>query len=1199
MRPIHLTFSGLHSYREPVTVDFDDLGRYGLFGIFGKIGSGKSTLLDAITLALYGLVDRVTTRSRKGLVHLGSTRCEVRFRFAVDSRSGPEIYEVHRAYRDEDGVAQRVASRFVKFGPGEGLAGRLVLAEKETDVNLAVAEVVGLGPEDFMRAVVLPQGRFLQLLHLKGQERRQMLQRIFRLQAYGERLRHQVRDRQEDARSRLAAIRGELLGLGDASPAAVRAAEARAVASRMERNRAEAELSVAKAAHDAIVRSREHHRRRTEAETELAAHLVSAGDIADRLARTDAASRFRPLIGPATRWREAIDRLRSLTLHAETTARVAVEAEGVEAAALRRLDEARAARDSQDPALARTLLRLEEVARFEAERAVERERLEVASTELEAAIVASVEAEGAFTAAKETCARLEVERRKLKREYTKCRVSAEERDGVGRAARAADRVLAVRRQVDEAQREETAGRAQLDRAEVEAVAAEETVRRLLDVLESTRAAQVLADADPERLSPEAHAASVAELAQLEKRIARAERSRSTLREAVVRHETAITVRDESERVVALAAAERKATLEVVRGADRALREAENALTLARTRAAAADLARTLAAGVPCAVCGSPHHPAPASAAGDLPEAPVEAHRTGRERAVRRHEDALAAHARALAERDAAVVTERATAEAVEAAEVALLGLGGCTPEDADRVRARLDGHLAATLRLERAREAVGAAAMEVERGSAPLAAARATRDAARNDLSRSRAAREARTTEAGEAWAAFDRERGSLTLFDVPSAIAGLEARDRRAEELLHTTEANDVAHTDAQHRAEVSRTEVDRLREAGSRLRDRQDQATARIGTLEARITAETGGEPTSVVAQRLRQQREALASEVEVSEADWRAAGRNRDDRGRDRAAADAEVGAATTEGAVSLRGLIRASAVVVPELATLADPARIVLVDQLLADQPDDETLAGWQREAADWQDRRVTLQARVSALSEPDDAPLPDDATCELVQRQFEGCTERAEATRDQAVAAHRSLEELLSKADRHAELLTTGDTLDQELTRLEELTQLLRGDRFVEFVANDHLAELTARASAHLAELTGGRYGLELDGELAFVIRDEDAGGAQRPVHTLSGGESFLTALALALALSTKVQERSARPLGFFFLDEGFGTLDPEALERVMNAIERLRDGSRLIGLISHVPAIRERVPRYLWVHPPEGGAGSTLEMRDN
>ena len=105
----------------------------------------------------------------------------------------------------------------------------------------------------------------------------------------------------------------------------------------------------------------------------------------------------------------------------------------------------------------------------------------------------------------------------------------------------------------------------------------------------------------------------------------------------------------------------------------------------------------------------------------------------------------------------------------------------------------------------------------------------------------------------------------------------------------------------------------------------------------------------------------------------------------------------------------------------------------------------------------------------------------------------------------------------------------------------------------------------------------------------------------RPVHTLSGGETFMASLALALALSTQVQARSQHPLEFFFLDEGFGSLDAEALDRVMGAIESLRDDARTIGLISHVPAVRERVPRYLEVSGPgrDGTTGSSLTVRDN
>ncbi|MBT3218098.1 MAG: hypothetical protein HN348_03330 [Proteobacteria bacterium] len=71
-----------------------------------------------------------------------------------------------------------------------------------------------------------------------------------------------------------------------------------------------------------------------------------------------------------------------------------------------------------------------------------------------------------------------------------------------------------------------------------------------------------------------------------------------------------------------------------------------------------------------------------------------------------------------------------------------------------------------------------------------------------------------------------------------------------------------------------------------------------------------------------------------------------------------------------------------------------------------------------------------------------------------------------------------------------------------------------------------------------------------------------------------------------------------RPLEFFFLDEGFGTLDSQTLDRVLNAIDDLRDRGRMLGLISHVSAVRERLPRYLEVTPPTQFAGSSLTVVD-
>ena len=127
-------------------------------------------------------------------------------------------------------------------------------------------------------------------------------------------------------------------------------------------------------------------------------------------------------------------------------------------------------------------------------------------------------------------------------------------------------------------------------------------------------------------------------------------------------------------------------------------------------------------------------------------------------------------------------------------------------------------------------------------------------------------------------------------------------------------------------------------------------------------------------------------------------------------------------------------------------------------------------------------------------------------------------------------------------------------------------------------------------------MTKGRYVLEIDDNLNFVIRDNYNGGLRRSIKTLSGGETFLTSLALALALSSQIQLKGSAPLEFFFLDEGFGSLDSELLDIVMESLEKLHSEKLSVGIISHVEELKNRVPVKLLVTPNDGGNGSKISI---
>ncbi|WP_058486850.1 AAA family ATPase [Defluviitalea phaphyphila] len=160
-----------------------------------------------------------------------------------------------------------------------------------------------------------------------------------------------------------------------------------------------------------------------------------------------------------------------------------------------------------------------------------------------------------------------------------------------------------------------------------------------------------------------------------------------------------------------------------------------------------------------------------------------------------------------------------------------------------------------------------------------------------------------------------------------------------------------------------------------------------------------------------------------------------------------------------------------------------------------------------------------------------------------------------------------------------------EIVEHEFSLLDDLHKLVQGNKFVEFIASSRLKYIAREASKTLKEITRGRYALEVDGTGNFIMRDDFNGGIRRSCSTLSGGETFLTSLSLALALSSQIQLNNTSPLEFFFLDEGFGTLDNNLLDVVMNALEKLNSQQLCVGIISHVEELKNRIPVKLIVEP--------------
>ena len=162
-------------------------------------------------------------------------------------------------------------------------------------------------------------------------------------------------------------------------------------------------------------------------------------------------------------------------------------------------------------------------------------------------------------------------------------------------------------------------------------------------------------------------------------------------------------------------------------------------------------------------------------------------------------------------------------------------------------------------------------------------------------------------------------------------------------------------------------------------------------------------------------------------------------------------------------------------------------------------------------------------------------------------------------------------------------------------RLRACVSGRRSDKtLMDFVATEYLQDVCVAAGKTLLSLTGGRYFLRYtSGE--FFVGDNLDGGELRAVKTLSGGETFLVSLSLALSLSAAICQKSLRPIEFFFLDEGFGTLDEKLVETVMDVLGRLGK-SFTIGLISHVEELKHRIENKILVTGATETHGSQIRL---
>lgn len=230
--------------------------------------------------------------------------------------------------------------------------------------------------------------------------------------------------------------------------------------------------------------------------------------------------------------------------------------------------------------------------------------------------------------------------------------------------------------------------------------------------------------------------------------------------------------------------------------------------------------------------------------------------------------------------------------------------------------------------------------------------------------------------------------------------------------------------------------------------------------------------------------------------------------------------------------------------------------------------------------------------IDALDSGGDAPR-------ILQSRLAEAQSRERELNQEIGAQTKLIEVIQANIEKAKELQAEERALKEDSRLARDLASLLRADAFPTFIRESALKTLARVGSERLLEISGGRYDFLVEGQ-DFLVEDRWNGGERRSVKTLSGGETFLASLALALALAEQLPglagDGATGALESLFIDEGFSHLDNETLNIVASALEVLgQDRSRLIGVITHVPALAERMPSRITVHKTQTGSSVTVD----
>lgn len=1151
MRPLQLKLKGINSYREEQVIDFETLTSQGLFGIFGPTGSGKSTILDAMTLALYAKLPRDT----KNFINTNETTASVSFLFSITT-DRTRKYLTERSFRYHNNTytstVRNTTGRLIVYD-GEN---ETVLADKPTEVTAECIRLLGLTSEDFMRTVVLPQGQFSEFLHLKNKERRIMLQRIFHLEKYGIELTSKIGRAKQKQELLLSKLDGEKKNFEEISSAQLSKLQKQEKSdtkqhSRLSKKLAKLEKNFQKT--EELYNTQQELLPLKKAQKEKELLLPSIKEKENNLNITKKANQLRPFSIQVSNAQSAYDQA------------------------------------------------CEKLGTVQKDAASLQSHFEKTEKKYHAA-----------AAQKEELPLLQAREQLLHTAQSAADTIHTWEQAKGNAQKKLQEILASLAPLKETQEQYSKKEQQLH----------------LEILESEKAIEA------DRISPERK--QLLEKGNVMEETYREKRENyninanalSALNTEIKEEHNAFSIQQKSLKNIYTQLCHRRSALNEQHSAAKkelaTIKEKEEQNKQQQKswqqNHMAQLLREELEEGALCPVCGTPYkeHASQSHIAADVKTS----FETSSDVTTKREEESSLETISKLAVKEdfkpySKEISKTVARKDSELSEISFKNLekelkklekqqqtqqnliqqleqelyslnthisnlkDALEITDEDPIKDNeTDRHFTINENTSQSSPVIAEQPINYLSISRQISAYLQ----AKGDLRRQKEQCERQAATLKEQHSALQNYaeeiltlRKENTIENFSNALETLRQKEQERQQKEKTLKEQ------RQH-LEKLRSDIKVLSEQIAALENKSSSLTANIENCEKVLTEQTEKFPKTLsidmdfgseIAKNQQRQQE-IDALLKHTEKDYQQSLKELQKK---------------NEELTSCQSTSRSSETHLKQVQELYLTQKKELgfskTDQPELYYMEEKELTKLEKDITSYYDDVRQNEERIRYLQEKLGKKEIEEDEWNRQKEELADTSQQVKDLDSSILLLTHQIENMTKDLAKKEELEQKWEKESHKKDMIRELEQLFKGNAFIEYVAQSKLSYIAREASVILSKISGGNYALEINDSAEFIIRDNKNGGAVRPSDTLSGGELFITSLSLALALSSSIQLNGAAPLEFFFLDEGFGSLDDDLLDTVMNSLERLQSKKRSIGIISHVEAIQARVPLKLLVTPSD------------